>query len=134
MPDQLRRVAEQTFGWLQLRDEQLAAMEQVMAGHDVLAVLPTGAGKSAIYQVPALLLDGPTLVVSPLISLQQDQLEGIGDSRAPEAVAVNSTQRSAEHQDAWNAIRQGTAEYLFLSPEQLAKEEVVNALATLRVS
>jgi len=58
----LRRVAEETFGWLQLHDEQLEAMEQVMAGHDVLAVLPTGAGKSAIYQVPALLLDGPTLV------------------------------------------------------------------------
>ena len=134
MLDQLRRVAEQTFGWPQLHDEQLTAMEQVMAGHDVLAVLPTGAGKSAIYQVPALLLDGPTLVVSPLISLQEDQLERIGDSRAPEAVAVNSTQRSSEHEDAWKAIRQGSAEYLFLSPEQLANDEVVGALARLPVS
>mgnify|MGYP003580985658 CR=1 FL=1 len=58
----------------------------------MLAVLPTGAGKSAIYQVPALLLDGPTLVVSPLIALQQDQVGGIEDTRAPQAVAVNSTQ------------------------------------------
>ena len=64
-----------------------------MSGHDVLVVLPTGAGKSAIYQVPALLLDGPTLVVSPLIALQHDQLKGIADTRAPEAVAVNSAQR-----------------------------------------
>lgn len=63
---------------------------RVLSGHDVLAVLPTGAGKSAIYQVLALLLDGPTLVVSPLIALQQDQLEGIADTRAPKAVAVNS--------------------------------------------
>uniref|UniRef100_UPI003C2CAB99 DEAD/DEAH box helicase n=1 Tax=Escherichia coli TaxID=562 RepID=UPI003C2CAB99 len=61
--DQLRRVAADTFGWSELHPEQLQAMEQLMAGHDVLAVLPTGAGKSAIYQVPALLLDGPTLVV-----------------------------------------------------------------------
>jgi ATP-dependent DNA helicase RecQ len=132
--NELRRVAAETFGWSQLRDEQLRAMEQVMSGHDVLAVLPTGAGKSAIYQVPALLLDGPTLVVSPLIALQQDQLEGIEDTRAPEAVAVNSTQRSGEHKQAWEAIRQGEAEYVFLSPEQLAKDEVVDTLADLGVS
>src|SRR5918997_5009973 len=132
--DELRRVANETFGWSQLRNEQLQAMEQVMAGHDVLAVLPTGAGKSAIYQVPALLLEGPTLVVSPLIALQQDQLEGIADTRAPRAVAVNSTQSGGEHQQAWDAIRRGEAEYAFLAPEQLAKDEVVDALADLRVS
>jgi ATP-dependent DNA helicase RecQ len=84
--------------------------------------------------VPALLLDGPTLVVSPLIALQRDQLEGIQDTRAPEAVAVNSTQRGGEHKQAWEAIRQGEAEYAFLSPEQLAKDEVVDALADLGVS
>ena len=127
-------MAAEIFGWSQLRDEQLRAMEQVMAGHDVLAVLPTGAGKSAIYQVPALLLAGPTVVVSPLIALQQDQLEGIEDTRAPEAVALNSTQSSDEQKQAWKAIRQGQAEYTFLSPEQLSKEEVVDALADLGVS
>ena len=127
-------MANETFGWSQLRDEQLQAMEQVMAGHDVLAVLPTGAGKSAIYQVPALLLDGPTLVVSPLIALQQDQVGGIEDTRAPAAIAVNSTQSGGEHKQAWKAIRQGAAEYLFLSPEQLAKDEVLDALADLGVS
>jgi ATP-dependent DNA helicase RecQ len=132
--DELRRVAAETFGWSQLRDEQLQAMEQVMSGHDVLVVLPTGAGKSAIYQVPALLLDGPALVVSPLIALQQDQVEGIADTRAPEAVAVNSAQRSGEQKRAWEAIRHGEAEYAFLSPEQLAKDEVVDALADLGVS
>ncbi|HZE02447.1 MAG TPA: RecQ family ATP-dependent DNA helicase [Pseudonocardiaceae bacterium] len=132
--DELRRVANETFGWSSLRDEQLEAMEQVMAGHDLLAVLPTGAGKSAIYQVPALLLGGPTLVVSPLIALQRDQLESIEDSRAPEAVAVNSAQRSGERQRAWKAIRQGDAEYLFLSPEQLADDEVADALVELDLS
>jgi ATP-dependent DNA helicase RecQ len=109
-------------------------MEQVMAGHDVLAVMPTGAGKSAIYQVPALLLDGPTVVVSPLIALQQDQIEGIDDTPAPEAVAVNSMQRSDERERAWEVIRSGDAEYLFLSPEQLGKDEVVEMLTGVDVS
>jgi ATP-dependent DNA helicase RecQ len=132
--EQLRRVAAETFGWSQLTAEQLAAMEHVMAGHDVLAVLPTGAGKSAIYQVPALLLKGLTLVVSPLIALQHDQLEGIEDSAAPQAVAVNSAQRRGEHRQAWRAIRQGEAEYAFLAPEQLAKDAVLDALADQGVS
>ncbi|KDN18948.1 RecQ family ATP-dependent DNA helicase [Amycolatopsis rifamycinica] len=132
--DELQRIAAEKFGWRQLTGEQLEAMEQVMAGHDVLAVLPTGAGKSAIYQVPALLLDGPTLVVSPLIALQNDQIEGIGESRAPEAVALNSSQRAAERKHAWEALRRGTAEYLFLSPEQLASDEVLDAVAELGVS
>ena len=131
---QLQRIAEERFGWAELRPEQLEAMEQVVAGHDVLAVLPTGAGKSAIYQVPALHLDGPTLVVSPLIALQNDQMEGIEDSEAPDAVAVNSAQRGSERKQAWKAIRQASAEYLFLSPEQLANDEVVDALAELGVS
>src|SRR3712207_3208123 len=108
-------------------------MEGLMAGRDVLAVLPTGAGKSAIYQVPALLLPGPTLVVSPLLALQQDQVDGIDASSAPEAVAVNSAQRSADRRHAWKAVGEGDAEYLFLSPEQLAKDEVVDELARLNV-
>ncbi|HTK65411.1 MAG TPA: RecQ family ATP-dependent DNA helicase [Pseudonocardia sp.] len=130
----VERIAEKTFGWAQLRDEQLEAMERVMAGRDVLAVLPTGAGKSAIYQVPALLLDGPTVVVSPLIALQQDQIEGIDDTPAPKAVSVNSLQPAEERDHAWDAIRRDEAEYLFLSPEQLAKDEVVDALAEVGVS
>jgi ATP-dependent DNA helicase RecQ len=132
--DDIRRVAEERFGWTRLRAEQVQAMEHVLAGHDVLAVMPTGSGKSAIYQVPAVLLDGPTLVVSPLIALQHDQIDGIEDSRAPGAVALNSTQSAAEHRDAWEAVRQGRAEYLFLSPEQLAKDDVVTGLAELGVS
>jgi ATP-dependent DNA helicase RecQ len=132
--ERLQQVAAETFGWDQLHPDQLAAMESLMDGHDVLAVLPTGAGKSAIYQVPALLLAGPTLVVSPLLALQQDQLDGIEGSAAPEAVAVNSAQRAAERSHAWAALDEGEAEYLFLSPEQLAKDEVVDELAGLGIS
>ncbi|WP_459722270.1 RecQ family ATP-dependent DNA helicase [Actinophytocola sp. KF-1] len=132
--DDIRRVAEERFGWARLRDEQVEAMEHVLAGHDVLAVLPTGAGKSAIYQVPAVLLPGPTVVVSPLIALQHDQIDGIEESRAPDAVALNSTQSAAERRAAWETLRDGRAEYVFLSPEQLAGDDLVADLAGLGVS
>jgi len=132
--ERLQQVAAETFGWAELHPKQLEAMELVMSGRDALAVLPTGAGKSAIYQVPALLLAGPTLVVSPLLALQRDQVVGIEGSAAPEAVAVNSRQRTAETRQAWEAVSHGNAEYLFLSPEQLAKQEVVDELARLGIS
>ncbi|MBV9922972.1 MAG: DEAD/DEAH box helicase, partial [Pseudonocardia sp.] len=81
-------------------------MEAVAAGRDVLAVLPTGAGKSAIYQVPAVLQDRPTLVVSPLVALQRDQrariVEQAGEAGAPDAVVINSMQRAEETQNAWD--------------------------------
>ncbi|HXV91733.1 MAG TPA: RecQ family ATP-dependent DNA helicase, partial [Pseudonocardia sp.] len=126
---ELCRIAEENFGWPRLREEQLAAMEHVAEGRDVLVVLPTGGGKSAIYQVPALLRDGPTVVVSPLIALQRDQREGLADRDAPDSVAVNSAQRAGETRDAWEAVRDGDAEYVFLSPEQLARGQVVDRLA-----
>jgi len=129
----LQEVARRTFGWERLHPEQLRAMTYLIDGHDVLAVLPTGAGKSAIYQVPALLLDGPTLVVSPLLALQRDQIDGLEETKAPEAVAVNSAESATEQREAWADVASGAAEYLFLSPEQLAKDEVVERLAGLGV-
>jgi ATP-dependent DNA helicase RecQ len=132
--DRLRQVAAEKFGWEQLYDEQVEAMGQLMAGHDVLVVLPTGAGKSAIYQVPGVLLDGPTVVVSPLISLQRDQVENLSDTDAPEAAAINSTESRSEHEETFESAEAGETEYLFLSPEQLAKDEVVQSVADARPS
>jgi ATP-dependent DNA helicase RecQ len=132
--EELSRIAEETFGWTQLRPEQLAAMEPLTDGRDVLAVLPTGAGKSAIYQVPALLREGPTVVVSPLIALQRDQREGLAGSDAPDAVVINSAQSAAATRRAWEELRTGAAEYVFLSPEQLANDEIVDTLRAADVS
>lgn len=131
---ELTRTARRVFGWDELHPEQLEAMEAVLAGRDLLAVLPTGSGKSAIYQVPAVLLDGATVVVSPLIALQQDQIAGLADTRAPEAVAIHSQQRTSETQDNWEAVGNHEAEYIFVSPEQLANDEVVARLAEVSVS
>jgi ATP-dependent DNA helicase RecQ len=130
--EQLSRTAADTFGWTQLRPEQLEAMEHAAEGRDVLAVLPTGSGKSAIYQVPALLREGPAVVVSPLIALQHDQREGLADAGDLTAVAVNSVQKAGENRAAWEALDSGSAEYVFLAPEQLAGDEVVERVRAAR--
>jgi ATP-dependent DNA helicase RecQ len=105
-------------------------MEHVLAGDDTLVVMPTGSGKSAVYQVPALLLDGPTVVVSPLIALQRDQVAGLLEhSGAGGAVQANSGQSEQAREAAFEALAAGDVEFFFLAPEQLAKPEVLDAIA-----
>ncbi len=113
---ELRRVARERFGWDDLGAEQAEAMRALLDGRDVLVVMPTGSGKSAIYQVPTVVLGGPTVVVSPLIALQRDQVTGLRDSDAPDAVAVNSAQPRSATDEGWQAVEDGDAQYLFLSP------------------
>jgi ATP-dependent DNA helicase RecQ len=127
----IRRTAKDAFGWKHLRDGQLEAMRSVLSGRDTLVVMPTGAGKSACYQVPALLLDGPTVVVSPLLALQRDQ---VLDLLAHGAFAANSAQRQSTLDEGWAGIEAGETEFVFLAPEQLAKPEVVERLAAVRPS
>ncbi|WP_121721320.1 RecQ family ATP-dependent DNA helicase [Streptomyces sp. E2N171] len=131
---ELRRVARERFGWRDLGAEQAEAMQELLDGRDVLVVMPTGSGKSAIYQVPTVLLGGPAVVVSPLIALQRDQVTGLRDSEAPDAVAVNSAQSQSVTDEGWRAVEDGDAEYLFLSPEQLARKDVLERLRELRPS
>ncbi|MGN6613024.1 MAG: RecQ family ATP-dependent DNA helicase [Angustibacter sp.] len=126
-----RRIASDVFGWTTLRAGQLEAMAAVVAGQDALVVMPTGHGKSAVYQVAALARAGTTVVVSPLISLQEDQvaaLERVGGDAA-EAVAINSGRRAADVRESWRRLRDGEVEFAFVSPEQLADDEVVSRLA-----
>lgn len=118
----LRRAARELFGWPSLRSGQFAPMRAVQRGRDALVVLPTGAGKSAIYQIPAVLLPGPTVVVSPLLALQQDQLAALDERDDPRlrAVRIGSAQTPAQQREAIAEIRQGRAEFLFITPEQLS--------------
>lgn len=131
----MRRIAEDRFGWTALKPGQEEAIEAVVEGHDVLVVMPTGYGKSAVYQIAAHLLDGPTLVVSPLIALQADQVRhlerAIGEGTA---VAVNSSHSDGANERSWESVAAGDAEFVFLAPEQLAKPEVLDELAGLGVS
>lgn len=133
----IRRTARDRFGWRKLRPGQLEAVKALLKGQDTLVVMPTGSGKSAVYQLAALLIDGPTVVVSPLIALQRDQLAGLaahGERPGMEAVAVNSAQGAAQTSQAWQSLSTGDAEFVFLAPEQLANDAVVDRLAQAGVS
>ncbi|MET9224655.1 RecQ family ATP-dependent DNA helicase [Lentzea sp. NPDC003310] len=132
--DQLVRTAREVFGWTELLPEQLLGMRHLLDGRDALVVMPTGAGKSAIYQVPAILLDGPTVIVSPLIALQRDQVGSLRSTAAPVAAAVNSGRSAERNAETWRRFAAGDVEYLFLSPEQLANTETVERLRQAKPS
>ncbi|MCZ7438479.1 ATP-dependent DNA helicase [Micromonospora sp. WMMC241] len=121
----LRHAAKNLFGWTALRPNQLAAMRAVMKRHDALVVLPTGAGKSAIYQIPASLIPGPTVVISPLLALQQDQIAALNERRRPElrAVRISSDESATQQAEAIEEIRAGRAEFLFITPEALSNPD-----------
>ncbi len=127
----LRRSARRHFGWSSLRPGQLAAMRAVLRGRDALVILPTGAGKSAIYQVPATVLDGPTVVISPLLALQHDQRVGL-TGRGLGAVRVSSAESVGQQRAALEAVRDGEARFLFITPEQLAHPERLAEVRDLR--
>ena len=132
---EIRALARQRFGFDELRPGQAEAIEAVLAGRDTLAVLPTGSGKSAIYQLPALVLDGPTVVVSPLIALQRDQVANLVDvTGAGSAMSANSTIGASERRTALEGIQSGDVEFLFLAPEQLKKDDVIDALRAAKPS
>ncbi|MBO3742448.1 RecQ family ATP-dependent DNA helicase [Actinoplanes flavus] len=130
----LRRVARTRFGWPRLRPGQFKPMRAVLRRKDTLVVLPTGAGKSAIYQIPAVLLPGPTVVVSPLLALQQDQIAALNERGDPtiRAVRVSSAETPKEQREAVEAIRRGEAEFLFITPEQLSDPERLAEVRSLK--
>jgi ATP-dependent DNA helicase RecQ len=130
----IRKVAREVFDWRTLRPGQTEAMEHLLAGRDVLVVMPTGSGKSAVYQIPAQLLPGPTIVISPLIALQRDQMLSLAERNAGGAVVINSAQSAGASETSLDQIRAGRAEYVFLAPEQLAKPEIVAQLAAAKPS
>jgi ATP-dependent DNA helicase RecQ len=117
------RIAREKLGYEELRPGQEGAITEVLAGHDTLAVMPTGAGKSAIYQIAGAIIPGVTVVVSPLIALQQDQVEAIVEMDAGGAALLNSTLPATEREEALDEFEQGATEFLFLAPEQFANEE-----------
>ncbi len=117
--DAARRVLEQHFGHPRFRIHQLKVLGPLLSGRNVLAVLPTGAGKSLCYQVPALLGDGLTLVVSPLISLMQDQV-GALRRRGIAAAYVNSQLDAKQRRVVLDAGVNGQLSLLYCAPERLA--------------
>jgi ATP-dependent DNA helicase RecQ len=125
---QLADLARTRFGVKRFRAGQLQLMEAALAGRNVLGILPTGAGKSLTYQLPSLLLKGAVLVITPLISLMQDQQEKLDGLEIP-AARLNSTLRAQEERELSAAIRDGGFDLIYVTPERLEKPE---CLAMLR--
>lgn len=116
--DVCRQTARRTFGIQRLRPEQEKAMIAVLNGRDALVALPTGFGKSLIYQVPAMILERPTIVVSPLIALMADQERALG-SRGVPVVVLHSRLRSAERRAALDRLEAGGPLVVLTTPETL---------------
>ncbi|NJN59048.1 MAG: ATP-dependent DNA helicase RecQ [Leptolyngbyaceae cyanobacterium SL_5_9] len=130
----VRRVAKERFGYETLRDGQETAIHALLNGHDTLAVMPTGSGKSAIYQIAALLIPGATVVISPLIALQQDQVEAIAEQDVGGAVQVNSTMGVGDRTEAFEDLEEGDLEFMFLAPEQFNNPETLEKLQAAKPS
>jgi len=126
-PSDLRQIAASVFGYATLRPGQHQAASVLAAGRDCLAVMPSGAGKSAIYQLAAIALGGPAVVVSPLLSLQQDQAEHLR-SHGLTALTVNASASEGHRAEAYGLLRSGAAGFVFLAPEQLARVDVRGVL------
>jgi len=129
----LRSTLERHFGHASFRAGQEALVQAVLEGRDVLAVMPTGSGKSLGFQLPALMLPGTTLVVSPLISLMKDQVDEL-DRRGIRAAALHSMLAADARADAIRAARSGQLRLLYVAPERFASDQFVQVLRGIPIA
>jgi superfamily II DNA/RNA helicase len=127
-------VARKALGFEQLKSGQEDAIRGAVAGRDTLCVMPTGSGKSAIYQIAGLLIPGSTIIVSPLLALQRDQIESLERADAGNAAAVNSLVPTSERHEAFSDLATGELEFLFLAPEQFTNPDVLDRLRQAKPS
>ena len=132
MPTPLQ-VLREVFGYPQFRPGQQAIVEQVVAGHDGLVIMPTGGGKSLCYQIPALVRPGLAVVVSPLIALMKDQVDALR-ANGVAAAGLHSGLSREESQALYAELRQGDLKLLYVSPERLLLPDFLNRLADLRLA
>lgn len=126
-------ILKETFGYETFRPLQREVIENILAGQDALAVMPTGGGKSLCYQIPALLLPGLTVVVSPLIALMKDQVEQLKALGVP-AVFLNSTLSASAYAQTMQKVRQGEVKLLYAAPETLLTPRLFGLLDSVSLS
>jgi len=135
MNRKLRRVCAErlrdTFHMDGYRPGQKAAVSALLSGRDLLCILPTGAGKSLCWQLPAVVREGLTLVISPLIALMQDQVRQLGERDVP-AVSINSLMPAQQRREAMLAIRTGLIKIVFVSPEMLESHAMTSLCHDLK--
>ena len=123
-------ILHDVFGFETFRPGQLEIINTIVSGSNILAVMPTGAGKSLCYQVPALMFDRPSIIVSPLVALMDNQVAGLRLSGV-EVAAVHSGQSREENIAQWRSVTHGGAKMLYLSPERLMAPRMLSALEAL---
>ena len=123
----------QHFGFSDFRTGQREAMDSALAQHDALVVMPTGSGKSLCYQLPAFILPGTTIVISPLIALMKDQVDALV-SCGKRAAFINSTLTPEEQQQRLSILARGWYKIVYVAPERLRNADFLNALKSIRVS
>lgn len=132
LADRLRSLLRERFGHREFRPAQQAVVEHVAAGRDALVVMPTGAGKSLCYQLPALVRDGLAVVVSPLIALMKDQVDALG-ARGIAATFVNSSLSDAEREDRVRDVLAGRVKLLYVAPERFRGGGFAQVLRRVRI-
>ena len=131
--DEAQRLLAARFGLSGFRPGQAAIIEALLAGRSALAVFPTGSGKSLCYQLPALLLDGVTVVVSPLIALMKDQIDALEALGVP-AARIDSSLSLDELRDVTDRLRRGELRLLYVAPERFNNERFVAQLAGVQIA
>jgi ATP-dependent DNA helicase RecQ len=124
---------ERVFGFHEFRPGQEAILEAIFSGEETLVVMPTGGGKSLCYQLPALVLPGMTLVISPLIALMKDQVDSLRVFEVP-AISVNSLMGIGEQEEALRKIAEGSYKLIYASPERLRNAPFLRALKKKPIS
>ena len=132
MIQQAQQVLKQYFGYEHFRIGQQQVIENVLNGRDTLCVMPTGGGKSLCYQVPALCVEGTTVVISPLISLMKDQVDLL-HSNGIQAAYINSSLTYSQIDETMANVRNGNVKLLYIAPERLENEMFRNELSQLNV-
>ena len=127
-----RRALTETYGFADFRPGQEEILAATLAGEDVLAVMPTGAGKSLCYQLPALARGGLTLVVSPLIALMRDQVAQL-DALGISAAALNSASEPDERRRVFEGLRNRSLRLLYVAPERLLRDDTLELLSRSRI-
>ena len=132
MPDLAKETLKSAFGFEEFLDGQEAIVEQILGSRDGLVVMPTGGGKSLCYQLPALCLEGVTIVVSPLIALMKDQVDALDDKNIP-ATLINSTLSHGEQRERIERMRAGEYKLVYVAPERFRAEGFVAAMQDVKV-
>src|SRR4051794_1943529 len=127
-PAALRAALQRLFGFEDFRPGQEAVISAVLGGRDTLALMPTGAGKSLCYQLPAMLLQGVTLVISPLIALMKDQHEGLPPAIYEQSTFINSSLDGVEVERRMADVLAGKTRLVYAAPERLRQQPFVHAL------